>query len=86
MMSFFGATHEWGAKKVPPPQNLSHISYNDETNTVIPYLKKIQKIYVSRDTPLQFFKSEFFHWKSANFAISRNTGIDCNLINNFLFF
>ena len=33
-MGFFGAAHgwgEWGGQKGPPPQNLSHISHNDET-------------------------------------------------------
>ena len=29
-MDFFGAAHEWGGE-APRPQNLSHISYNDET-------------------------------------------------------
>ena len=37
--------------------------------TVIPYPKKIEKIYESCDTPLEFR----FYQKSANFAISRNT-------------
>ena len=37
--------------------------------TVITYPKKIEKIYESCDTPLEFY----FHRKSANFAISRNT-------------
>ena len=36
------------------PKNLSRISYNDETCTVIPYLKTIQKIYESRDTTPEF--------------------------------
>ena len=33
-MGIFGAAHEWGGgvgQKGPPSQNLSHISYNDET-------------------------------------------------------
>ena len=40
--------------------------------TVTAYIKNIQKIYKSRDTPLEFC---FFHRKSAIFAISRNTDI-----------
>ena len=44
--------------------------------TVIPYLKKSQKLYKSRD-------SAFFNWKSATFAISRNADIDFILILNF---
>ena len=52
-----------GAKRAPPPENLSHISQNDETlpYIVIPYPKKIQKIYESRDTPLEFcWQRHFF--------------------------
>ena len=53
--------------------------------TVISYLRKIQRMYKSSDTPLEFFllASAFFHRKSANFATSRNTYIDWNLIDNF---
>ena len=29
--------------------------------------------------------SEFFHCKSAGFAVSSNTNIDCVLVHNFLF-
>ena len=55
--------------------------------TVIPYSEKMQKIYESRDTSLEFLlTSTFFHRKSANFAISRNTDIDCILIHNFNLF
>ena len=46
-MGFFGAAHLWsgGEKACPPPTYLT---------IVIPYLKKIQKNYESRDTPLEF--------------------------------
>ena len=32
-MGFFGAAHGWRgeSKKNPRPENLSHVSYNDET-------------------------------------------------------
>ena len=51
--------------------------------TIIPYLNKIQKIYESRDTPLEFcWHQQFFHWKSPDFAITRNTDIDCILVHN----
>ena len=56
------------------------------TLAVIPYLKKVQKIWITWHTPWVLLKYAFFHQKSANFAISRNTDIDCNLIHNFLFF
>ena len=40
---------------------MSHISYNDETCPVIPYLKKIQKIYELGDTDLEFcWHQQFF--------------------------
>ena len=29
-IGFLGAAHRWGEQKGPPPENLSHISYNDE--------------------------------------------------------
>ena len=40
-----------GQKRPLSLKDLSHRSYSDETGTVISYLKKIQKIYESRDTP-----------------------------------
>ena len=46
-MVFFGAAHGWRAtKKAKVPMM--------KPGTVIPYPKKIQKIYESRDTPLEF--------------------------------
>ena len=51
-----------------------------KTVTVIPYLKKIQKMYESRDPPPDI---NIFHLESANFVISRNTDIDSNLMHNF---
>ena len=61
-MSFFVPTHGLGIRgrgrrgtKGPPPQNLSHKSPTMmKLGIVTPYLKKIQKIYESRDTPLAF--------------------------------
>ena len=40
------------AKCSPPPTYMLHISM--KPGTVIPYLKEIQKIYKSRDTPHEF--------------------------------
>ena len=45
---------------------------------VILYLKKIQKIYKSRDTSWVLLTSAFF-------VISRNTNIDCILTHKFQF-
>ena len=55
-MGFFGAAHGWGGKKAPPP--LPKICHTYPTimklGTVIPCQNKIQKIYESRDTGLEF--------------------------------
>ena len=71
----------------PPPQNLPHISCNNETwhsCTLPKEHPNIQNIYESCDTPLEFcWHQYFFHSKLANFAISRNTDIDRILIHNF---
>ena len=85
-MGLFGAAHGWGAKN-PASLKICH-TYPAimKLGTVIPCLKKIQKIYKSRDTHPEFFRSAFFRRKSANFVISRSTDIDCILIHNFEFF
>ena len=51
----FRAAHNWGeAKRQGAPQNLSHISYNDETShSYILPKEDLKKIYKSRDTPLE---------------------------------
>ena len=51
--------------------------------TVTPCLKKTPKIFESRDTPIEFF---WHQWEPTNFAISRNTCINCILIKNSLDF
>ena len=44
-----------GAKRPPPLPKICHTYLTMmKLGTVIPYLKKIQKIYKSRDTPLEF--------------------------------
>ena len=55
-MGFFKAAHGWkvGAKKVPLPKIYHTYPTMMKLGTVIPYPKKIQKIYESRDTPLEF--------------------------------
>ena len=51
-MDFFGAAHGWGGERPP----LSKICHTYPTlmkiGTVKPYLKKIQNLHKSRDTPL----------------------------------
>ena len=87
-MSFFGAAHGWGAgKKVPPPLHLPHTSYNDETwHSYILPKEDPKNIWITWHTPWVLLTSAFFHRKSANFAISRNTDIDCILIQDFYLF
>ena len=50
----FRAAHERGAKKVPLPKICHIYPTMMKLDTVIPYLKKIQKVYRSRDIPLEF--------------------------------
>ena len=56
-MVIFGAAHRWGGGKKPPPHLLLKICHTYpavmKLGTVIPYLKNIQKIYESHDTPQQ---------------------------------
>ena len=53
-MGFFGVAHGWGGKKDPLPKICHTYPTAMKLDTVIPYPKKIQKIYESRDTPLEF--------------------------------
>ena len=54
-MGFFGAAHEWGeGAKRPTFLKICHTHPTMmKLGTVIPYLKKIQKAYKSRITPLE---------------------------------
>ena len=62
-MDIFEAAHVWGGL----PKVCHTYPTMIKLDTAIPYLKKIQKMYESPNTPL----------------ISRNTDIDCILIRNF---
>ena len=53
-MNFFGAAHGWRGKKAPLPNICHAYPIMMKLGTVIPYLRKIQKIEKSRDTPLEF--------------------------------
>ena len=52
-MSFFGAPHGWGEFRPPLDKICRTYPTTMKLGTVIPYPKKIQKIYKSRDTPLE---------------------------------
>ena len=71
-MAVFGAAHGWGVrvKKVFLTKICYTCPVTIKPGTVIPYLRKIQKIYESRDTPLSSADISIFHPKSANFAVS----------------
>ena len=54
-MDFFGAAHGWeGSKKAPLPEICHTYPTMMKLGTVIIYPKKIQKIFESRDTQLEF--------------------------------
>ena len=54
-MDIFGAAHEWGGGQKSPLPKICH-TYPTmmKLGTVIPNPKKIQQIYESRDTTLEF--------------------------------
>ena len=55
-MGIFGAAHGWGewAKRRPLPKICYTYPSMMKLGAVIPYLKKNQKIFESRDTPPDF--------------------------------
>ena len=55
-MGFFGAAHGWGPPSLKAPLPIICHTYPTimKLGTVIPYPKKIQKIYESRETLLEF--------------------------------
>ena len=54
-MGIFRAAHAWGGAKKKPLREICHIYPKImKLDTVIPYIKKIQKVYESRDRPLEF--------------------------------
>ena len=75
---------ERGEPKRPTPslKSVTHI-LQWWNLAVIPYLKKIQKIYDHVTPPLSSADISIFYRKSVNFVISRTTDIDCILIYNF---
>ena len=48
-----------GGKKAPALKSVTHPTMM-KLGTVIPYLEEIQKIYESRDTPLEFRWHQYF--------------------------
>ena len=90
-IGLFGAAHrdgEGGRAKSPPLPKICHTyPIIMKLGTLTPYLKKIQKIYKSSNTPFEFCPHQyFFTGNQQNCAVSKNTGIDCILIKYFEFF
>ena len=83
-MGFFGAAHGWGGglKKPPPLPKICHTNPTMiKLGTVIPYPKRIQKMYESRDTPLEI--CWYQHFFTGN---QQNTDIDSILMHNLYLF
>ena len=87
-MGFFGATHGWGGGQKGPPslKPVTHIlkGWNWHSDTLPKEDPK--NIWITCHTSWVMLTSAFFHWKSANFPISRNADIDCILIHNVYLF
>ena len=73
-MVFFAAAHGW--RSTLPKICHTYLTVM-KLGTVIPYLKKTQKIYESRDTPLDLCWNQLFYCKVANFAISEKIAFWC---------
>ena len=84
-MGTLGVAHRWAGGKKAPLLKVCHTYPTIMTLcTVIPYLKKIPKIYQSRDTFPEFcWLPHFFTRNQQIFVISRNIDIDCILIHDF---
>ena len=86
-MGFFEVVHGWVGQK--DPSSLKSVTYilqwwNLAQHTLPKEGPK--NIWITWHTPWVLLTSALFHRKSANFAISRNTYIDCILIHNFYLF
>ena len=86
-IDLFEAAHGWraregGVTKRPPFPKICHTYPTKmKLGTVIPYLKKTEKkFWITWHIPWVQLTSVFFHWKSAKFAISENTNVDCILV------
>ena len=79
-MDIFRATHGWrGHTNILKWWNLAQLYLTRRRSNT--------QNYVNRVTYSWFLLTlSFFHWKSANFAISRNTDIDWISVHNLWFF
>ena len=84
----FGATHGWGggAKRTPLPK-ICHTYPTMMKLGNCTLRKEVPKnTWITWHKPWVLLTSAFLHWKSADFALSRNTDIDCILIHSFYLF
>ena len=63
-----------GAKRTPPLKSVTHPTMM-KLGTVIPYPKKIQKIYESRDTPLEFCWHQHFFTRNQQILLHQEIQI-----------
>ena len=83
---FRGCSRMGGSQKDPLSlKSVTHIC-NDETwySYILPK-EYAKNVWTTWHTTWALLTPAFFHRKLANFAISRNTDIDCNLIHNSIF-
>ena len=86
MMDIFETAHGWGGRgggKKAPFLKICHTYPTTMKLCSCTLPKEDQKIYESYSTPLTSADITIFHRKSANFVISKNTGVDCILVHNF---
>ena len=71
-MSLFGAAHGWGEQKGPLPKIYHTYPKMMKLGTVIPYLKRTQKIRDSHDTPLSCGDISILSSEIINFCYIKN--------------
>ena len=86
--AFLGLLTDGGRAKSPPPSLKSVTHILQWRNLAQLYLtqRRSKNIWIRWQTSWVLLKSVFFHRKSANFALSRNTYIDCILLHDFYLF
>ena len=83
---FWGCSRMEGGKKVPLPKVCHTYLTIMKLATVIPYLKEIQKIYESRDTPLSSADISNFLPEISTFCYIKKYMYRLHFDTNFQFF
>ena len=78
-MGLFGAAHGWGVKRLPLSKICHTYPKIMKLGTVIPYLKKTQKIYESHNTSLEFCLHQHFSIKNQQFLLYQKIQIQTAL-------